>query len=102
MTVVSNHVWFSCTKQAPATCDVDDETVETISHSRGGAVNVSSSPDWRAESDPGAAAFGIDRGNGDDPLAVLSGREANHFGKLGVAPRDSMGLEGGSEPTPGA
>ena len=53
-----------------------NETVETIGSSKRGKVDASSVPARRAESDSGAsAASGTDQGNGDDPLAILSGRQ---------------------------
>ena len=51
------------------------------------AVDASSVPAGRAESDSGAsAASGTDQGNGDDPPAVLPGREAHELSSWGRLP----------------
>ena len=60
------------------------ETVEMMDSSQGGAVNASSVPAGRAESNSSAsAAFGTDQGNGDDPPAILSEREAHELSSWG-------------------
>ena len=56
------------------------ETVETMDSSQGGAVDASSVPAGRAESGSDASATsGTDQGNGEGPLAVLSGRAAHEL-----------------------
>ena len=71
--------------------------------SKGGAVDASSVPAGRAESDPDvAAASDTDQGNGEDSPAVLSGRAAHDlssWGRLSATVRDrsrgqSQRLEG--------
>ena len=82
------------------------ETVKTMGSSQGKAVDhTSSAPAARAGNDPGAAAAcGTDQGNGDDPLAILSGGEAHELSSCSVAGEtatpDSNGPDPGSEPTP--
>ena len=68
------------------------ETVETTDSSQGGTMDASSVPAGRAESGSGAsAASGTDQGNGEDPPAVLSGREAHELSSWGRLPPTVMG-----------
>ena len=82
------------------------ETVKTMGSSQGKAVDhTSAAPAARAGNDPGAAAAcGTDQGNGNDPLAILSGGEAHELSSCSVAGEtatpDSNGPDPGSEPTP--
>ena len=63
------------------------ETAETMGSSQGDAVDASSVPAGRAESDPGAAsASDTGRGNGEDNSAVLSGRPAHELSSWGRLP----------------
>ena len=63
------------------------ETAETMGSSRGGAVNASSVPAGRFESDSGAsAASDTDHGNGEDPPAVLPGRAVHELSSWGRLP----------------
>ena len=68
------------------------EIVETIYSIQGGAMDACSVPEGRAESDSSAsAASGTNRGNGDDPPAVLSKREAHELSSWGQLPPTVMG-----------
>ena len=67
------------------------ETVETMDSSQGGAVDASSIPAGRAERGSDAsAASGTDQGNGEGPLAVLSGRAAHKLSSWGRLPPTVM------------
>ena len=60
--------------------------------SKGGAVDASSVPAGRAESDPDvAAASDTDQGNGEDSPAVLSGRAAHDLSSWGRLPATVRG-----------
>ena len=66
-------------------------------------MDASSVPAGRVESDPGAvSASDTDEGNGEDPLAVQSGRPALVLSSWGRPPPDSTGPDPGLEPTPRA
>lgn len=67
-------------QQAPATADAGDGTAETMPSSQEGAVDIFSVPAETAERDPrGTSASDSGQRNGEDPLAVLSGREAHEL-----------------------
>lgn len=71
---------------------VGGETAETIGSSRQGAVDVSSALARRTESDPGAAsASDADEGDGEDPPAVLLGKEAHELSNWGRLPATVRG-----------
>ena len=60
------------------------ETIEMTVSSQGGAGYALSVPAGRAESNSSAsAASGTDQGNGDDPPAILSEREAHELSSWG-------------------
>ena len=74
-------------QETSAADDAGDGTAGTMDSSQGGAVDASSVPAGGAEIDPGAlAASDTDQGNGDDPPAVLSGRETHELSSWGKLP----------------
>ena len=68
------------------------ETAGAMELYQGGAVDASSIPARRAESDPGAASISnTGQGNGEPPPAILSGRlapELSSWGRLPPTVRD--------------
>ena len=67
-------------QEASVPGDAGDGTAETMDSCQEGAVDASSVPAGRAESGSDASATsGTDQGNGEGPLAVLSGRAAHEL-----------------------
>ena len=68
------------------------ETVKTVDTSQGDAVDASSVQAGRAEKNSGASlASGIVPGNGDDHLAILSGKAGHELSSWGSPPPTVMG-----------
>ena len=79
-------------QQPPAAGEAGDETPEAMGSSQEGAVDASSVPAGRAESDSNVASASFTgQGNGEDPPAVLSGRPAHELSSWGRLPPTARG-----------